>query len=169
MLPDPTTYWKLARCRIARARPAGFAASSEGCAIEEKQARSAHRVALLLRSPHAHLADGNAFPGLRGEEGSAMRRRLHTQISYFHAIQQTPTNAEATVLAALVGRSQRSSCSSLGLRPPQDVHDERDAMLLIARRRRVLSLPESAPIRAEGQRCCVARSSRLPSRAAVAP
>ena len=55
------------------ARAAGFAASSEGCAIEEKQARSAHRVALLLRSRHAHLADGNAFPGLRGIQGRRER------------------------------------------------------------------------------------------------
>jgi hypothetical protein len=36
-------------------------------------------------------------------------------ISYFHAIQQAPTDGKGTVLVALTRRSQRSTCGSVWL------------------------------------------------------
>jgi hypothetical protein len=37
--------------------------------MDETQARYAHRIALLLRSRHAHLADDDRSPAMRGQQG----------------------------------------------------------------------------------------------------
>jgi hypothetical protein len=41
--------------------------------MDKTQARYAHRIALLLRSRHAHLADDNRSPATRGERASRKR------------------------------------------------------------------------------------------------
>jgi hypothetical protein len=55
------------RFRVAASISALFAPMP---AQDETQARYAHRIALLLSSRHAHLADDNRSPAMRGFRGS---------------------------------------------------------------------------------------------------
>src|SRR5450755_3886678 len=81
---SPGPRWRLPDGRRKAMRVAApLAAASVGIAeasvrlgvtlaADERQARSAHRIALLLRSRDAHLADGNACTRLRGKQGAVI-------------------------------------------------------------------------------------------------
>jgi hypothetical protein len=109
----------LSRTRIEHRHTAGSPTlpASRSCrygtvALEQlKQHRS--RIRPLLHScRNEHLAVAGRVPAPR-RGGLGDRQAIAHAISYFHAIQQAPTDAKVTVSAPLAGRSQRSRTSSL--------------------------------------------------------